>query len=206
MIQNKDISDFSINPGEIHIWLVKIGNPPQYYSELENLLSIEELTQARHFQFKKDQQSSIARRGILRLLLGKYCKASPKSITYQVTPFGKLSFPSCPHSFNISHSMDMAIFGFSAFPEIGVDIEQIQFKPDLVHMAERWFSPEELSGLSALPSQLQTEAFYHVWTQKEAYIKARGLGLSIPLKDFTVLIIIEKCEVEKRHKKILKLF
>jgi 4'-phosphopantetheinyl transferase len=186
MHQSKNIRDFFIKPGEIHVWLVKMDNPARYYSELRKFLSEDEITRLKQYKFELDRQRFIARRGFLRLLLGQYCALPPKSITYQVNPYGKLSSPSCPYSFNLSHSQGVLVFGFSSFPEIGVDIEQVHSNHDLFRLTERWFSPEEQAGLSALPASLQSEAFYHVWTQKEAYIKARGLGLSIRLKDFSV--------------------
>jgi 4'-phosphopantetheinyl transferase len=72
--------------------------------------------------------------------------------------------------------------------DIGVDIERVRPLPDLFHLVESWFSLEEQVGLFGLNPALQVEAFFHIWTQKEAFIKAHGEGLSLPLKDFSVSI------------------
>jgi 4'-phosphopantetheinyl transferase len=69
---------------------------------------------------------------------------------------------------------------------VGIDLERIRFDLAVVEIAERFFSRRELAMLRALPTELQREAFYRCWTRKEAYIKARGEGLSLPLDQFDV--------------------
>ena len=88
--------------------------------------------------------------------------------------------------FNLSHSESLALFAFALRREVGVDLEYV--RPSLTNdrLAERFFSPQEVTVLRALPESARTEAFYHCWTRKEAYIKARGGGLSIALASFTV--------------------
>jgi 4'-phosphopantetheinyl transferase len=112
----------------------------------------------------------------------------PAGINYLIDPYGKLSLPSHPLCFNLSDSHNRIALAFTLETDVGVDIEQVHPLPDLSRMVERWFSPEERIGLAALAPAVQVEAFYHIWTQKEAFIKAHGEGLSWRLKDFSVSI------------------
>jgi 4'-phosphopantetheinyl transferase len=88
--------------------------------------------------------------------------------------------------FNLSHSYGLALFAFAPHRDVGVDVEYV--RPSLTddRLAERFFSTQEVTALRALPESAQAEAFFHCWTRKEAYIKARGGGLSIGLASFAV--------------------
>lgn len=185
---NKEIPLFSLFPDKIHIWLFRLEDPGRVYPVWERSLSVEERERSKQYKFESDRLRFIARRGLLRQLLGRYSGIPPAGISYQTDPYGKLSLPLSPFSFNLSSSQDRIAFAFSLGKEIGVDIERVRPLPELSAMAERWFSPDERTGLLDLPMNLQVEAFHHVWTQKEAFIKARGQGLSHPLHDFSVSV------------------
>jgi 4'-phosphopantetheinyl transferase len=88
--------------------------------------------------------------------------------------------------FNLSHSQDLALYAVTSNREVGVDLEYIQRDFDTRQIAERFFSTREIAALHALPANLQTESFFRCWTRKEAYVKARGEGLSLPLEQFDV--------------------
>ncbi|MBZ5607013.1 MAG: 4'-phosphopantetheinyl transferase superfamily protein [Acidobacteriia bacterium] len=102
----------------------------------------------------------------------------PKGKPALVTPAGV--------SFNTSHSGGLAVFAFTPGCELGVDLERIRPLPDLQDVAQRFFCSEETSDLLALPAGQQERAFFLCWTRKEAYIKATGDGLSVPLDAFRV--------------------
>lgn len=177
-----------IRPGDVHFWLFDLNAMPVAYPAWEQLLSTEEITRSKRFIFDKDRIRFIARRGILRQLLSRYIGFNPAEISYSVNPHGKLTLPSQPISFNLSTSENRIAYVFTLEKDAGVDIEQIHHLPDLAQLAKSWFSQEEQTGLFTLPSVLQMEAFFHVWTQKEAFIKACGEGLSYPLADFSVSV------------------
>jgi 4'-phosphopantetheinyl transferase len=178
----------SIQSGEVHVWIFNLDQPCQIHPDWERLLSGEEITRMQAYHFEKDRLHFIARRGILRQLLGQYTDMDPVGINYHTNPYGKLSLNSHPLSFNLSKNQNRIVFAFGLDSKIGVDIEQVIPLPELALMAERWFSPEEREGLSALAPEMQVDAFYHIWVQKEAFIKAHGEGLHWSLKDFSVSV------------------
>jgi 4'-phosphopantetheinyl transferase len=178
----------SIKPGEVHVWLFSLAEPYGETLAWSQLLSEEEINRAERYRFKKDRVRFITRRGILRQLLGQYCNIEPATVTYQVNPYGKPRLTSSPISFNLSKSGDRIAYGFTLEKDVGVDIEQTRPHTDLSLLAKRFFSREEQAELEALPPSLRLEAFYHTWTQKEAFIKAKGVGLRQPLEDFSVSV------------------
>jgi 4'-phosphopantetheinyl transferase len=192
MKPNKIISSFSIQPGEIHVWVFNLEGIDQskYYWGLT--LSEDELDRSKRYVFEKDRLRFTLGRGILRQLLSLYTGIDPAEIKYLTNPYGKLFLPSYSLSFNISKSFDRIAFAFSMEAEIGVDIEQIRPIPDLTSLMEFCFSPEERAELSIQTPAAQLEAFYHVWTQKEAFLKAQGTGLTMSLQDISVSVDPDK--------------
>jgi len=186
MVSEKET--FLLKPGKVHAWLFNLDNLPQAQPAWERLLSAEEIERSKHFLFDKDRLRFIARRGILRLLLSRYCGMDPAGFNYYTNPYGKLSLSSHPISFNLSKSQNRIAFAFTLNKEIGVDIEQVRPLADLPLLVERWFSQEERAGLAGMDPAVKVDAFYHIWTQKEAFIKAHGEGLSYSLKDFSVSV------------------
>jgi 4'-phosphopantetheinyl transferase len=188
METNDHSQSHSIKPGEVQVWLFTLAEPYGETLTWSRLLSIEEINRAERYRFKKDRVRFIARRWILRQLLGQYCNIDPARISYQLNSFGKPGLASNQLSFNLSKSGDRMAFGFTLEKDVGVDIEQTRPHTNLSLLAKRSFSQEEQGELEALPPSLQVEAFYHTWTQKEAFIKAKGIGLSQPLEDFSVSV------------------
>ncbi len=89
-------------------------------------------------------------------------------------------------NFNLSHSHELALYAFTYSRQVGIDIEYMRANVEYEELAQRFFSPDENAILHALPEAFKQEAFFNCWTRKEAYIKARGKGLSIPLESFDV--------------------
>ncbi len=106
-------------------------------------------------------------------------------------PYGKpsLSGPGgAGLRFNISHCGDLALYAFARSRELGVDVERVTPGMASEKIASQFFSPAEVAALRAVPKPRRAEAFFACWTRKEAYIKARGKGLSLPLDRFAVSI------------------
>lgn len=155
---------------------------------LSQVLSPAECSQASRYRFEVDRLRFVMARGLLRMLLARYTARLPAAIEFSYNDFGKprMHPPGEPElHFNVSHSGNLALFAVARVP-VGVDVEQI--RPDFAteEIAERFFAAEEVAALRGLPKDLQPRAFFHCWTRKEAYIKACGQGLSMPLRDFAV--------------------
>ena len=158
---------------------------PHYLS----LLSEHELLKAKKFKFEIDRERFVISRGILRILLGSYLKKNPRKIEFEYTTFGKPFVKNEDNiKFNISHSGNMAVFGFVKHVEIGVDIEKIKDNFDVLQLAQNFFSNSEIETLEKQPKEELQRAFFRCWTRKESFIKAEGSGLSFPLNEFSVTL------------------
>lgn len=154
---------------------------------LSALLSAEERDRAARFHFDKHRRYFTAARGILRELLGTYLGKPPSAIEFSYNPYGKPAVEGI--YFNLSHSDNRALYAVSRAREVGVDIERINPSFADEQIPEQYFSPAEVKVLRALPKERQIEAFFNCWTRKEAYVKARGLGLSLDLQSFDVTLV-----------------
>lgn len=171
----------------VHVWTASLAHDLSHLETLQGLLSAEEVNRAHRFHYARDRHRFIAGRGQLRMLLGHYLDQPPESIHFDYSAYGK---PSVTNerglTFNISHADDMALYAFAYQAEIGVDIEAIKMDFPVEDISQHYFSTTEIAVLSRLPDDLKHRAFFTCWTRKEAYIKARGEGLSIPLDSFDV--------------------
>ena len=172
---------------EVHLWLISIIALEDRLKDLSNLLSEEEIKRAKRFHFEKDQKRYIATRSMLRKILSDYCQSEPEAQKFGSNQYGK------PYlrdngwlRFNISHSGDKILFGFTRNRELGVDIEYIKPFKNAHQIVERYFSDHEKAQFKSLPEHMKNKAFFSCWTRKEAYIKALGKGMSLPLDEFTV--------------------
>lgn len=123
---------------------------------------------------------------MLREILGAYLNLDPRAVEFAFNPQGKPGVAGI--YFNVSHSDALAAIAVSRTREVGIDIERMDARAASEKVPERFFAPAEVAALRALPEHLQTEAFFRCWTRKEAYVKARGLGLSIDLAGFEVTV------------------
>lgn len=183
-----DINGLSFN--EVHLWRVHFIQPEAAIRSCRALLAVDERTRADRFHFEKDRNRFTIARAMLRNVLGRYLKISPEQVGFTYGPQEKpdLKPELNPRNFrfNLSHSGEYALLAVTPGLEVGVDIEL--FRPDFgtQEIADRFFSPREAQILLALPAEQRVEAFFKCWTRKEAYVKALGGGLSIPLDSFDV--------------------
>ncbi len=169
-----------------HVWYGSFSRNESNLPAFEQVLSEDEIEKASNFKFKKDRDSFIISRGILRELLGGYLAMSPIELKFEYTSYGKPYLPNQLLYFNVSHSGDMAAFAFTLNCEIGVDIERIKKDFDVLELARNFFSNNEIVSLERQPKEKLSRAFFRCWTRKESFIKAKGSGLSFPLNQFTV--------------------
>lgn len=185
-------NQFQIEGNEVHIWLIPFDKIINEISFFEDLLSQNELSRAGRFYFEMDKNKFIVGRGILRLIISKYSGIFPSQINFIYNEFGKPSLEKGQNSmfleFNTSHSASFVTIGITIVAQIGIDIENLERKSDLLELAKRYFAEGEYTKLSSLPKELLTEGFYNCWTRKEAFIKALGNGLSYPLDTFEVTL------------------
>jgi len=192
-----DSNPWALNPerlelgeGEIHVWRAYLDCEETLLAQFEATLAADEKARANRFFFQPDRYGYIATRGVLRELLGRYVNCSPANLEFAYSPLGKPSLRreglERSVQFNVSHSHGLALLAFAAGRHLGIDVELV--RPDFagVEIAERYFSPQEVMELRALPPSLRAEGFFLCWTRKEAYVKARGEGLHIPLDSFHV--------------------
>lgn len=174
---------------EVHVWRVRLVRTPSQLESLRSLLAPDEVARAARFHFERDRASFIVARGMLRTILAAYLKLTPAQLRFSLSAYGKpaLANNNAPElRFNLSHSHELALYVVTHKREVGIDVEYIRADFAQGEIAEHFFSATEVAALRALPSDERTEGFFNCWTRKEAYIKARGEGLSFPLDRFDV--------------------
>nr|VFJ97642.1 MAG: 4'-phosphopantetheinyl transferase [Candidatus Kentron sp. H]VFJ98175.1 MAG: 4'-phosphopantetheinyl transferase [Candidatus Kentron sp. H]VFK03229.1 MAG: 4'-phosphopantetheinyl transferase [Candidatus Kentron sp. H] len=180
--------DFMLPEDQVHVWRARLNLPEAEVEGLRAFLTEEELRKANRFHFPEHRRHFTVARGTLRRLLGGYLGESPGDIRFLYNPYGK-PFLDTSLRFNLSHSGEMALYAFTHNREVGIDIEWVRRGiEDGEQIAKRFFSPGEVETFLGLPAPLRKTAFFNGWTRKEAYIKARGKGLSIPLDQFEVTL------------------
>lgn len=167
---------------EVDVWQVQWSEGTDV-SSLWRHLSEDEMARAERFHFLKDRNLFIFGRATLKRILSYYCDGDIK-LSYN--RFGKPYIAGGNVHFNVSHSGDVLLYAISTQREVGVDIESIDREVDYLKLAERFFSGIEVQMLCQVSTDLVPRAFFNCWTRKEAYIKAHGSGLSLPLDSFSV--------------------
>jgi len=174
---------------EIHLWSI---DPTQITSEAllkqyKDLLTEDELIKQQRYRFDKDKHSALITRAFVRDLLSYYADVDPCDWRFSKGEKDKPEIinPPIPLRFNISHTDKLIICAVMLNDDIGCDVENTKRNTDPLLIAERFFSSSEVTELFALPDNKQRSRFFDYWTLKESYIKAWGLGLSIPLSDFS---------------------
>ena len=202
--------DLILADNEVHVWRAQLELSLSQVQELRGILTDDELDRANRFSFEIDRQRFIAARGTLRSILSRYITMHPSHLRFHYNQYGKPflapEFSAYLFNFNLSHSGSMALYAITWNMEIGVDVERVRSDFEYEAIAERFFSANEVAILRTIPTEKKLEAFYNCWTRKEAYIKAHGKGLSLPLDSFDVsfapwqppMLLITKDEPQER--------
>jgi 4'-phosphopantetheinyl transferase len=175
---------------EVHVWRATLDQTPSQIQKFRHSLAADELARAARFYFDRDRGHFIVARGVLRAILGCYLNRAPACLSFCYNSYGKPALAEESDldaiCFNLSHSYGVALYAVTRGRDVGIDIERIRSDLAVAQIAGRFFSRREIAMLQALPAELQGQAFFRCWTRKEAYIKARGEGLSLPLDQFDV--------------------
>ncbi|MGH8615804.1 MAG: 4'-phosphopantetheinyl transferase family protein [Gammaproteobacteria bacterium] len=178
----------------VHLWFACIDVPSAELEVLSETLVADEHERAGRFRFRRDCRRFIAGRGILRYLLSRYLNTVPVALIFRYGHAGKpaIAEPATSLRFNLSHAGAWALYAIGRDRELGVDIELREDSVPWSELAPMVFSGAEQSELKACPVEERPAVFLRGWTRKEAYIKARGAGLSLPLKRFDVPLGLEQ--------------
>ncbi|MFZ0733006.1 MAG: 4'-phosphopantetheinyl transferase superfamily protein [Candidatus Sulfotelmatobacter sp.] len=172
-----------------HVWKRNLHGSDAEVAACHALLSNEEREKASRYRVERPRTDYILTRGTLRSLLSKYLRITPQDISFRYTQYGKPFLANeCDLAFNVSHCEGLALLAFTRKRDIGVDVEKFRPQTDAWKLAERFFSLREREALRPLSGDELHTAFFRCWTRKEAYIKAKGEGLSLPLHQFDVSI------------------
>jgi 4'-phosphopantetheinyl transferase len=180
----------TLPPTEVHIWYVFTEQVINRHllARYALLLSPEEHARWRRFVFEQHRHSFLVSHALQRCVLSLYADVAPEQWTFQTASHGKphIAGPASAPAlcFNLSHTTGLAAMAVACEREVGVDVEHVKRRTVSPELADRYFAPEEAAQLRQLPGERQQEAFFDFWTLKEAYIKARGLGLALPLDGF----------------------
>jgi 4'-phosphopantetheinyl transferase len=177
---------------DVHVWQARLDLETSSVEALWHTLTAQESARACAFRFPELRRRYVVARGVLRAILARYLGADPRAIPIRTQSFGKPELATTgPHHrlrFNLSHSGDLALYGFAVGRDVGIDVERLSPPRASMAIAERFLSPSETNALRSLEADRRHRAFLACWTRKEAYVKAKGLGLAAQLDRFSVSV------------------
>ena len=175
-------ADLVLSHDEIHIWRAFLDQPLSLVEQLAQTLSADEHARAERYHFAYDRHHFIVARGLLRSILGNYVHVEPDHLQFNSGPHGKPALAQTSSRnvlrFNLSHSQGLALYAFTRDREVGIDLEYIRPIAEAQQIAERYFSVQVRNTLRNLPPAELSRQFFIYWTRMEAYLKARGDGLT----------------------------
>jgi len=176
---------------EIHLWFAcpEEIRDPALLEAYHGLMNEKEAIQQKRFHFEKHRHQYLITRALVRSVLSKYAAIEPADWQFEKNKYGKPEIAShldCSAlRFNLTHTDGLIICGVTLEKDLGIDVENLTRQSETVGIANRFFSPQEVIDLNELPADQQKDRFFDYWTLGECYIKACGMGLSIPLDHFT---------------------
>jgi 4'-phosphopantetheinyl transferase len=179
----------ALNSGAVHLWKRQLEVTTAEVDAYYQLLSNDERERALRFHIERPRRDFVVTRGTLRLLLAHYLENTPRDLRFRYEVQGKpvLDGEESLH-FNVSHANGLALMAFVQRRAVGVDVENMGRETEASRLAKRFFSTQERAAIQRLRGDALQAAFFRCWTRKEAYIKAKGEGLALPLHQFDVSI------------------
>jgi len=189
-----DPSSFALGEMDLDVWLCYDEELSE--AELVNcqaILSREERAKGSRFVFEADRHRYFVARAMTRQLIGGYLGIDPSICAFELNEYGKpfvheAQQVSPPISFNVSHTSGLIVIAVTRRLAVGIDVENVSKQPAPLEIASQYFAPSEVAQLQSSTHLEKGLRFFEFWTLKEAYIKARGMGLSIPLQSFSFAI------------------
>ncbi|AFZ00727.1 4'-phosphopantetheinyl transferase [Calothrix sp. PCC 6303] len=175
-------NDVKLLPDDIHVWRIELERSESQIKQFAKILSEDERGRAEKLYFQQHRQRFVVGRGILRTILGRYLDVAPQEVKFDYEAFGKpvlsAEFSDRKIWFNLSHCQSLALCAVSRDRPIGVDLEYARPITDVLVLAQQFFSASESALMRSLPPHQKQQAFFRIWTCKEAYLKATGAGIS----------------------------
>ncbi len=186
------MTEYSLEPGDVHIWRTELVQPDEVLDKFWPTLDADETHRASRFHFDEHRRGFVVGRGFLRAVLSRYLDAKPERLQFAYGPYGKPALngehKSTRLRFNMSHSHNLALLAITADSQVGVDVEYMRADFAGADIAQRFFSRAEVATFNALAEEERVAAFFRCWTRKEAFIKATGKGMSQSLDGFDVTL------------------
>jgi 4'-phosphopantetheinyl transferase len=186
------VSIAPLQPDEVRVYyaLSEHVAAPEDAELCRAMLSEEERQREQRFHFQADRQSYLAAHAVTRGVLGRLLGTRPSALGFVAGPRGRpeLAYPASrpPLRFNLSHTRGMVACAVALEHDVGVDVELIERRVEIDHLARSVFSEDERADLARVDGEAQRQRFFELWTLKEAYIKAVGHGLGLPLRAITL--------------------
>jgi len=183
--------DLSSDSRTIDLWCTYISEigDESLWLRYDALLGADERARQARFRFAKDQRRYLVTRALVRTVLSRYAAVRPEEWTFSAGAHGRpaIAGPGAATAleFNISHSADLVMLGVTSGRTLGIDVESFETRDADISGLDRYFAAEESASLLSLAPHERRRRFFELWTLKESYIKARGMGLSIPLNQFS---------------------
>ena len=182
---------WSLPASEVHLWRATLDVSATQLTALSATLGDDEPERAARRIFERDRRHFVAARGTLRMLLGRYLKREPASLSFEYGPHGKPRLHTVPDAaqrieFNVAHSHGLALIAVARDRTVGVDLERVRSEIRCDALARRCYSPAELCYYETLSDDLRRQHFFTAWARKESLLKVTGRGLSLAMRDVEV--------------------
>lgn len=203
----RTLPDQRLPAGVVHVWRERLSLSADYVERLARVLAADEMAKAARFHLERDRRRFIVGRGWLRMLLGLYLNCRPDHVQFCYNAHGKPALAEAQGDdalgFNLAHAGDLMLCALVRGPahRVGVDVECIGAIPEADQIAASFFSDQERERLATLAADQKEEMFLSIWTRKEAWVKAIGQGLTLPLRQLDVWAgdMIDLTGVAKDH-------
>jgi len=180
-------SPLPLDRTQVHVWAGSLQTGSGTTRDADGVLAPDERQRADRFRTPELRRRFVVARALLRQLLAAYAAVDASALRIAYGANGKPCLADAPDlRFNVSHAGDAAMYAIASGREVGIDIEATVRTVDADGVGRHAFSPRECEALAALAPDARRDAFFRIWTRKEAYVKARGEGLSYPTRSFTV--------------------